>query len=125
MSTNHIPRVVIADYDFGDVDIRRSIVTEAGFELRAAQAKSEDDVIANEVGSRARLERGSSSFAGKQSRDAHRHRRLNGGVNPWCGQSTPGRFEGRSMQALAVFPSKKSLQLVDIPPPTLQDATGV
>jgi glucose 1-dehydrogenase len=29
------------------------------------------------------------------------------------------------MQALAVFPSKKSLQLVDIPEPRLQDATGV
>src|SRR5215510_8383046 len=29
------------------------------------------------------------------------------------------------MQALAVFPSKKSLQLVDIPQPKLQDATGV
>src|SRR5690242_5813770 len=29
------------------------------------------------------------------------------------------------MQALAVFPSKKKLQLVDIPQPRLQDATGV
>src|SRR5262249_10281565 len=29
------------------------------------------------------------------------------------------------MQALAVFPSKKSVQLVDIPEPRLQDATGV
>ena len=46
MSTNRIPKVVIADYDFGDVDIERSIVTEAGFELWAAQAKSEDEVIA-------------------------------------------------------------------------------
>src|SRR5262245_21669305 len=46
MSTNHRPTVVVADYDFGDVDIERSIVTQAGFELKAAQAKSEDDVIA-------------------------------------------------------------------------------
>ena len=46
MSTNQKLRVVIADYDFGDVDIERSIVTQAGFELRAAQAKSEEDVIA-------------------------------------------------------------------------------
>src|SRR5262245_39207481 len=46
MSTTHIPKVVSADYDVGDVDIERSIVTQAGFELRAAQAKSEDDVIA-------------------------------------------------------------------------------
>ena len=46
MSTNHIPKVVVADYDFGDVDIERSIVTKAGFELKAAQAKNEDDVIA-------------------------------------------------------------------------------
>ena len=46
MGTRHTPRVVIADYDFGDVDVERSIVTQAGFELLAAQAKSEDDVIA-------------------------------------------------------------------------------
>jgi len=39
-------KVVVADYDYGDVDIERSIVTAAGFELVAAQAKSEDDVIA-------------------------------------------------------------------------------
>src|SRR5215471_9978402 len=46
MSTNHIPKVVVADYDYGDVDIERSIVTKAGFELIAAHSKSEDDVIA-------------------------------------------------------------------------------
>jgi len=40
------PKVVIADYDFGDADIERSIVTGAGFELVAAQSKSEDEVIA-------------------------------------------------------------------------------
>lgn len=37
--------VVIADYDYGDVDIERSIVEGAGLELVAAQCKSEDDVI--------------------------------------------------------------------------------
>jgi len=46
MSVDRKPKVVIADYDFGDVDIERSIVTRAGFELVAAQSKSEDDVIA-------------------------------------------------------------------------------
>jgi D-3-phosphoglycerate dehydrogenase len=46
MNTDRIPKVVIADYDFGDFDIERSIVTGAGFELKPAQAKSEDDVIA-------------------------------------------------------------------------------
>ena len=39
-------KVVIADYDYGDVDIERAIVTAAGFALVPAQAKSEDDVIA-------------------------------------------------------------------------------
>ena len=37
--------VVIADYDFGDVDIERSIIEAAGLRLVAAQCKSEDDVI--------------------------------------------------------------------------------
>ena len=46
MSTDRKPKVVIADYDYGDVDIERSIVTGAGFELIAAQSKSEDEVIA-------------------------------------------------------------------------------
>ena len=46
MSHARKAKVVIADYDYGDVDIERSIVTAAGFELVAAQAKSEDDVIA-------------------------------------------------------------------------------
>ena len=46
MSPDRKPKVVIADYDFGDVAIERSIVTAAGFELVAAQCKSEDDVIA-------------------------------------------------------------------------------
>jgi D-3-phosphoglycerate dehydrogenase / 2-oxoglutarate reductase len=47
MSPSRTPRVVIADYDYGDVDIERSIVTGAGFELVAAQSKSEEEVIAN------------------------------------------------------------------------------
>jgi D-3-phosphoglycerate dehydrogenase len=40
------PVVVIADYDFGDVDLERSIIEGAGFALVAAQCKTEDDVIA-------------------------------------------------------------------------------
>jgi D-isomer specific 2-hydroxyacid dehydrogenase-like protein/dehydratase family protein len=39
-------KVVIADYDYGDVDIERTIVERAGFELIAAQCKTEDEVIA-------------------------------------------------------------------------------
>src|SRR5262245_37123176 len=46
MSADRKPRVVIADYDYGDVDIERSILTGAGFELVAAQSKTEDEVIA-------------------------------------------------------------------------------
>ena len=46
MNRDHKPKVVVADYDFGDVAIERSIVTGAGFELVPAQCKSEDDVIA-------------------------------------------------------------------------------
>ncbi len=38
-------QVVVLDYDFGDVDIERSIVESAGFDLVAAQCKSEDEVI--------------------------------------------------------------------------------
>src|SRR5215831_8119890 len=38
-------KVVIADYDYGDVDIERAIVEKAGFELIAAQSKTEDEVI--------------------------------------------------------------------------------
>jgi D-3-phosphoglycerate dehydrogenase / 2-oxoglutarate reductase len=44
-STDHAV-VVIADYDFGDVDVERSIIEQAGFDLVAAQCKTEDDVIA-------------------------------------------------------------------------------
>src|SRR5215510_12859237 len=40
--------VLIADYDFGNVDIERAIIEKAGFKLVAAQCKSEDEVI--EVG---------------------------------------------------------------------------
>ena len=38
--------VVIADYDFGDADIERAIIEQAGLRLATAQCKSEDDVIA-------------------------------------------------------------------------------
>jgi D-3-phosphoglycerate dehydrogenase len=37
--------VVIADYDYGDVEIERAIIEGAHLELVAAQCKSEDDVI--------------------------------------------------------------------------------
>src|SRR5215468_390060 len=37
--------VVIADYDFGDVDVERAVIEQAGFELTAAQCKTEDEVI--------------------------------------------------------------------------------
>jgi dihydroxy-acid dehydratase len=39
-------RVVIADYDFGNVDVERKIVEAAGIELVPAQCKSEAEVIA-------------------------------------------------------------------------------
>jgi D-3-phosphoglycerate dehydrogenase len=39
-------KIVVLDYDFGDVDIERSIIEGAGFKLAPAQCKSEDDVIA-------------------------------------------------------------------------------
>jgi D-3-phosphoglycerate dehydrogenase len=38
-------KVVVADYDYGDVDIERAIVEAAGFALVAAQSKTEDEVI--------------------------------------------------------------------------------
>jgi D-3-phosphoglycerate dehydrogenase / 2-oxoglutarate reductase len=37
--------ILIADYDFGDVNIERGIIEGAGFRLVAAQCKSEDEVI--------------------------------------------------------------------------------
>src|SRR5262252_65097 len=37
--------VVIADYDYGDVDIERAIIEEAGLRLVAADCKTDDDVI--------------------------------------------------------------------------------
>jgi D-3-phosphoglycerate dehydrogenase len=37
--------VVIADYDYGDVDIERAIIEAAGLRLAAAECKTEDDVI--------------------------------------------------------------------------------
>jgi D-3-phosphoglycerate dehydrogenase / 2-oxoglutarate reductase len=46
MSASPTGTVVIADYDFGDVEVERSIISGAGFDLVAAQCKSQDDVIA-------------------------------------------------------------------------------
>ena len=48
----HNIKVVVLDYDFGDVDIERAIIEGAGFELVPAQCKSEDEVI--DVGARRR-----------------------------------------------------------------------
>jgi D-3-phosphoglycerate dehydrogenase len=45
MATQGKKTVLIADYDFGDVDIERAIVESAGFRLVAAQCKSDDEVI--------------------------------------------------------------------------------
>lgn len=39
------PKVVITDYDYGDIEIERSILTAAGAEVIGLQAKSEDDLI--------------------------------------------------------------------------------
>jgi D-3-phosphoglycerate dehydrogenase / 2-oxoglutarate reductase len=38
-------KVVIADYDYGDVDIERAIIEKAGFELIAAQCKTEEEEV--------------------------------------------------------------------------------
>lgn len=40
------PRVVITDYDFGDVDVEKAILEAAGAEVIALQAKTEDDLAA-------------------------------------------------------------------------------
>jgi D-3-phosphoglycerate dehydrogenase / 2-oxoglutarate reductase len=45
MQKNEKQTAVIADYDYGNVDIERAIIEGAGIELVAAQCKSEDDVI--------------------------------------------------------------------------------
>ncbi|MBO0744671.1 MAG: C-terminal binding protein [Candidatus Dormibacteraeota bacterium] len=45
MSDHQRHTVVIADYDYDDVDIEREIVEAAGFHLVAAKSKSEEDVI--------------------------------------------------------------------------------
>src|SRR5215471_4143156 len=37
--------ILIADSDFGDVNIEQAIIESAGFELRVAQCKNEDEVI--------------------------------------------------------------------------------
>ena len=40
------PKVVITDYDFGDVDIEREILEAAGTEVIALQAKSQQEQTA-------------------------------------------------------------------------------
>lgn len=42
---NSKPKVVITDYDFGDVDIERGILEAAGAEVVALQAKQESDLF--------------------------------------------------------------------------------
>jgi D-3-phosphoglycerate dehydrogenase len=42
---NRILKVVITDYDYGDVDVERPVIEAAGFELVAAQCKSEEELI--------------------------------------------------------------------------------
>ncbi|MCF1711135.1 C-terminal binding protein [Tabrizicola sp. J26] len=39
------PKVVITDYDYGNIDIEREILEAAGAEVVALQAKSEDDLL--------------------------------------------------------------------------------
>lgn len=39
------PKVVITDYDFGDVDVEREILEAAGAEVIALQSKSQDDLL--------------------------------------------------------------------------------
>lgn len=39
------PKVVISDYDFGDVEVERSILEPAGIRIAALQAKSEEELI--------------------------------------------------------------------------------
>jgi D-3-phosphoglycerate dehydrogenase / 2-oxoglutarate reductase len=46
MANKNDETVVIADYDYGDVDIERAIVEDAGIRLVAAHCRSEDEVIA-------------------------------------------------------------------------------
>ncbi|MFD8161467.1 C-terminal binding protein [Streptomyces malaysiensis] len=43
--TDSSEAILIADFDFGDVDIERAIIEGAGLQLLAAQCKSEDEVI--------------------------------------------------------------------------------
>ena len=45
MQKNTKQPVVIADYDYGNVNIEREIIEQAGLTLVAAQCKNEDDVI--------------------------------------------------------------------------------
>ena len=42
---SQILKVVITDYDYGDVDVERPVIEGAGFELVAAQCKSEEELI--------------------------------------------------------------------------------
>ena len=45
MKSNTKQTILIADYDFGDINIERGIIEGAGFQLATAQCKTEDEVI--------------------------------------------------------------------------------
>ena len=42
---NDKPKIVITDYDYGDVSIESKILEDAGAEVIALQAKSEEDLF--------------------------------------------------------------------------------
>src|SRR5262245_51623800 len=50
-----MPTVLLADHDFPDLDLERTMFADAGVEFAAAQCKTEDDVIAHGRGCRAIL----------------------------------------------------------------------
>ena len=41
-----MPRILFADYDYPEIDIERDIFAKHGIEMRTAQCRSEDDVVA-------------------------------------------------------------------------------
>jgi len=45
MNSTEVSTVVIADYDYGDVDVERAVIEGAGMRLIAAHCKTEDEVI--------------------------------------------------------------------------------
>ena len=66
--------ILIADYDYGDVDIERSIIEGGGFALKAEQCKTEDDLI--RVGRDADGVLAQYANVGSRAIDAFRHCRV-------------------------------------------------